>query len=699
MSRRPKDDTRSTMLDLWRPPRDAGEAVGCLATTYVFTPGLFDEQCLGRFLDIESEPQRESLAYLLERERRLGAVYAGVLVDASEAGVQHSLRWDVLPVRIPGGKQHAKVSLLAWEHHVRLIVASANLTEPGYRSNFEVAAPIDFAADSCDTPLLAEAIRFLRSLMGYVPGGADLAESTRAESFLRRVETITADWKSASRGGIVRHRLACTLPGRGDAARSSLDEFLAACRTRGTLPHDLWLASPFFDDDATPNRAAEAVARQMARGFTPRIWLCVPGDDADGQGRVLLKAPRALYDTFLEAGAEVWVEIVPAVDDRERRSWHAKMIHAESEGYVALMAGSSNFTVAGLGLIPTRNAEANLVTIVDRVTHAREKGTLRGVWDAMKPVKNPDRATWQRPEDEEDEGSGLPVPPGFLAATFHAGVEQRIVLKLDPGSLPDSWDVKACGGLADGRAVLASGAWAAGGRLALQHCPWEPAMPPERLRVEWYGVHAFLPLNVADAMGLPAPTELDAMSADDMLAIIAASDPGAAIRAWTIRHREPDHSIDDDLDSATPIDLDPLSRYRLGDTFLHRVRKRARVMVDLRRFVEKPAATEQVLEWRLRGLIGIKTLAEKLAAEFEAAGDTRDPREALLTLADLLIVLREARYEAAEGAISKVRFTRRYQAFLAELAEALAARVSARLEGPTRDVAAFWKSVVERCRA
>ncbi|MFC1569128.1 hypothetical protein ACFL4L_02730 [bacterium] len=37
-----------TMLDLWRPPKYSGDPVGCLATTYTFSPGLFDEQCLAR---------------------------------------------------------------------------------------------------------------------------------------------------------------------------------------------------------------------------------------------------------------------------------------------------------------------------------------------------------------------------------------------------------------------------------------------------------------------------------------------------------------------------------------------------------------------------------------------------------------------------------------------------------------------------
>ena len=131
MSKRQKTHHSAAMLELWRPPHDSGEPIGCLASTYTFAPELFDEQCLARFLEIESEPNREDLAFLLERESRLGSIYAGVLVDYTQAGVEHSLRWYVLPVRIPNGKQHAKLSLLAWTRHIRIVVASANLTEAG----------------------------------------------------------------------------------------------------------------------------------------------------------------------------------------------------------------------------------------------------------------------------------------------------------------------------------------------------------------------------------------------------------------------------------------------------------------------------------------------------------------------------------------------------------------------------------------
>ena len=179
------------MLDLWRPPKDAGDPIGCLATTYTFAPGLFDEQCLARFLEIESEPNREDLAFLLERESRLGGVYAGVLADHTQAGVEHSLRWDVLPVRIHGGKQHAKLSLLAWSRHIRIIVASANLTDPGYRSNYEVASAVDLSIQGADAGMLTEAVGFLQSLLQLVPGAAENPpEIQRAGTFLKEVSHL-----------------------------------------------------------------------------------------------------------------------------------------------------------------------------------------------------------------------------------------------------------------------------------------------------------------------------------------------------------------------------------------------------------------------------------------------------------------------------------------------------------------------------
>ena len=709
MSRRSKRDNRSTMLDLWRPPRGAGDPVGCFATTYTFAPALFDEQCLARFLSIESEPDREDLAFLLERETRLGGIYAGVLVDYTQAGVEHSLRWDVLEARVPGGKQHAKLSLLAWADCVRVIVSSANLTEPGYRRNFEVASAVDFRADECDSSLLDSFLQFLRVMLGFVPAGADRPEVDRATVFLGRVEKMTQGWKDLPRSRTIRQQLACTLPGRGAAARSALGELIAACRSRGSSPHEAWIASPFFDVDQGHNRAAESLCSQMARGKQHRIWFCVPGSQGESRASPpRLFAPRSLLDTAEKHGASVTIEMVPSVDAKEPRPWHAKMIQFVADRYSALMIGSSNFTGAGLGLLPNRNIEANLVTLVDHEQHGREEGLLESVWSGMEPIPDPDLAEWHGPQlDEEGDATGLPLPAGFLSAAYGAGDPRKIAIRLDPEALPATWAIDAVGrrlsAAGGGRPVIDSHSWREQGVPPIVEVDWMPADPPEKLRVTWDAHTAFLPLNVDDARSLPAPSVLREMTADEMLAILAATDPGAALRIWERRRRLGVTGVyDPDLDSATPVDLDPLSRYRLSTTFLHRVRRRARIMAQLRLFIEKPVISVQSLEWRLRGLIGIEPLAHKFAAEFDAASTTAtsggDPREALLTLADLLIVLREARYASQDGAIPKPQFEKTYRPFVRDLAAHLDNTVRPRLPALPVDMSEFWNRVVEQCQ-
>jgi hypothetical protein len=54
-----------------------------------------------------------------------------------------SLRWDLPAARLPAGILHAKVSLLLWTNAARMIVASANLTDDGYRRNPEVFGVLD----------------------------------------------------------------------------------------------------------------------------------------------------------------------------------------------------------------------------------------------------------------------------------------------------------------------------------------------------------------------------------------------------------------------------------------------------------------------------------------------------------------------------------------------------------------------------
>ncbi|MBE7558423.1 hypothetical protein HS125_05570 [bacterium] len=360
------------------------------------------------------------------------------------------------------------------------------------------------------------------------------------------------------------------------------------------------------------------------------------------------------------------------------------------------MIGSSNFTCAGMGIGGHRNAEANLLTLVERVAFGRDVGQLAAVWPDVVVIADPDAAEWlgaQPERDEEEQAAASPVPRGFLGATYRAGDVRQVLLYLAPDRLPEAWDVYACGRQQDH--LIGHVSWEEFGRPETVELSWSPVQPPERLLVRWGGNEAFLPLNVEDSHKLPAPESLSEMSADDMLWILAASDPSAAFRVWA-RQSKPSDIFDDDLDSATPPDLDPLRRYDLEATFLHRIRRRARILARLRANLERPVWSRQAVEWHLRGLIGIEPLAERMAGNLAAADGAAD--EALLSLADFLIVLREVDYQPRDGALSKPDFEAIFRPFLGELANRLDSDVTCIRDRLGAGALQFWDRVLERCR-
>jgi hypothetical protein len=174
MSRaRAKPDTGTRLLDLWTPAPGAGAPVGCVATTFTFDAGHFEEECLARFLQMESDAAGSTEAYLLEREEKLSQVFACVLADQRHVSTDtpRSLRWHLLGVRVPPpGIQHSKLTVLLWEKHLRILIGSANLTEPGYRTNFETVVPFDFSTDhSAPRQIAAQSLDYLEALLSFVP--------------------------------------------------------------------------------------------------------------------------------------------------------------------------------------------------------------------------------------------------------------------------------------------------------------------------------------------------------------------------------------------------------------------------------------------------------------------------------------------------------------------------------------------------
>lgn len=695
-----RQPTQQTMLEAWRPPRGAGDAFGCLATTFTFDAGFFEEECLARFLEIDSLPDREGLAFLLEREHRLGPVFAGVLVDHRQAGVDHSLRWDVLPVRIPRGKQHAKVSLLAWTNHVRVIVASANLTPSGYRRNYEVAGIIDLTPNEANHDLLADTVGLLRRLMDYVPGSPDDPVGQRTLKFLDQVQSHVSTWAAVSkRNSKLNVSLTATLPGGGNGtgSRSSLNECLALCRKHGTAPADVWIASPFFDSMAEDgvDEVTAQLCKGMARGVNLAMTFYVPpvNDDDDGE-YVRLAAPASLKSTAETRVKYLNVAVLPVKDDDHNpRPWHAKMLSLAGSDYVALMIGSSNFTKAGLGVGGAGNAEANLVYLAMKEAYGRDTGSLAACWPELTIIDPPGDDQWEGPrqdlDDEEAESLKPFVPASFVSAAYRSGESSVLVLTFDPDALPEDWSVHGGSG-SEQVPLFDATTHKSQCSPAKIEVPWPLAYAPGKLQVNWGKESAFWTVNAIDQSQLPAPQEIESMSFQDLLNILAASDSSAAFRVWA-RNKEVESTFDEELGSAVPPDLDALRRYRLDETFLHRVRHQARLLADVKANLERPVWSEQALQWRLTGIIGVQRLIDRMAAALDQPD--RDATETVLNLADLLIMLHEVR--CPKTGLSVRAFNRIYRTFLQEVTARLTRRVHS-VHGLSREIRHFWSRVSKR---
>src|SRR4051794_23121905 len=90
-----------------------GRPLACIATTYTFSAEFLETELLPRFLGLAFDPAEREAAFLVEREDALERATVAVLVDQCGVDVrQTTLRWDQIPVRVPRGIQHAKLTIL-----------------------------------------------------------------------------------------------------------------------------------------------------------------------------------------------------------------------------------------------------------------------------------------------------------------------------------------------------------------------------------------------------------------------------------------------------------------------------------------------------------------------------------------------------------------------------------------------------------
>lgn len=605
-------NTSRRMLSLWEPPAKSGAPIGVLATTFTLDTALFEEECLARFAQVQSDPARDGALYRIEREEKLASLKcAAVVADVHHCGGNRSLRWDLLVSRPASGVMHAKTSLLAWTDHVRVIVASANLTPDGYRRNQECASVLDFDRSSADRALLDPLLDYLREILATTQGVAKV----RALSLLDWVDANLPRGAASARG--VQRRLVLVGPGR-PSLFDQLTEQLP-----NSPPESADVVSPFFDVESRKIGPETRLWQMLRKRGQAELRMHVAAEYAPETDRWRLQVPEHVLASVPKgrSGASfslhpVQVTKVPTDSDPERRPLHAKMLTLHNTHWVAWLIGSSNFTSAGTGLAPNqRNYEANVLYFLrDQPDHPTYRQLAEGGLRGDKAVTLGEKIDFAPAFDGDgEELAGVPPLPMFFAEAdllCSTDTGHQISLIFQGSFASDAWWIRQ-----DSTLIYSHTEWIKNGKpAAVELSLPRKGPPPSQLQVEWQdaeGVRhtAEWPVNAHTPSALPPPDELRGLSLAALLELLSSARPlHEAMRQWLRRQVD-----DDDPDGLQSCELmDPHQKVDTSGFLIKRVQRACRAVQQISSRLREPVLSEAALAWRLDGPVGARAVADAI---------------------------------------------------------------------------------------
>jgi hypothetical protein len=624
-----KANSPGTLASHWCPPTDViangvGEPVACLASTFEFDAAFYETELLPRFLGLRFDHTENELTFVIEREEKLNEIEtAAVLVDIHKVDPgQTTLRWDQVPIAVPGSQsiQHSKITVLAWEKLIRLIVGSANITRQGYRRNREVFAALDFYDDIESPPRrpILDSLAVLEKILIWARVPVATQERTRKTISLLRNKLF--GWAAMSDEFRPREQpkvsLIVTCPALGrEAARSALDQVAEKWGSRSVS--ELTVVTPFV---GTPNGEQDKVVQRLSE--IPRTrdcigWLvapCRPADESDPKVRVALpecfgEAWKLCFDS--RGGGQV-LPIPHCVDgvDKVNRVLHSKLLSIGNDDHQFLMVGSSNFTPHGMG-VGVFNVEANLL-FEEPGDNVWDRIDLPIAWDEWYAV---DDVCWdEQPEPAEDCIDEATTLLRFFAWASYSQVTGVLQVTLDRSCPePSEWTVRLKGIEVD-ELTLFSRATSQGAE-SLTHTFPEASRSASltALLVEWtddegLSRQARLIVSITSKDDLVASEQFRAFGVDAMIDCLV---HGRSLADWheqQVNKKALGNGLSEALDSLLVVDT---SGY-----LLYQVRRFGRAMSGMCERLERVVLLPTAVRYRLlKDPLGPIALAEALTKD------------------------------------------------------------------------------------
>lgn len=648
------------LSDYWKPPlnseleKGVGAPLACLATTFELDAGFFEAELLPRFLGLRFDNTENERMFIIEREEELAKVQVAVLVDISKYDrSQSTLQWDQLPIQVPGGVQHAKVTLLFWEKLVRVIIGSANLTRPGYRRNRELFAVLDFfdSPNSVPLKLLDDILVFLEALCAWSRG---LREATgRVHSVIEMLRS--QGWHKAPKDFQPRERPRVTFvgchPSQGSISQQSVIKQLFGIwgqrRVSDFIAMTPWVGISEGDDPVL-NYLQDL---RMARGV--RGCLVVPeAPMPEGETKRVVSLPENFGRCWKKMfGSNSRVLLVPSYvegEDEKPRDFHAKAILIKGDSHQLLMMGSSNFTPHGMG-VKVFNCEANLV-FEDWVDAKREGKTLEerlGLPVSWGDSVSVDELKWKHDSSQipEDMPTKYPIVPPFFSWASYSQTTGKICIGLDRScSEPINWSISLAGLSTEHSVLLFSQATSPLENDILEYTLNEKSRGAHisALRVVWQEENdenqceGFLPVGVKNKEeDILPPKELRSLSIDAIVeCLLTGREPAEWVTRGELQHKR---SV------CTNTAIESLRAVDTSNYLLYRVKRFGRALASMSNRIVKTPLIERALHYRLfRDPFGPIRFAEILCSEGSTAeGEYNTPESAyrLYVLAEIALSL------------------------------------------------------------
>lgn len=666
----PSEASMRALASLWSLDEEAtGKPSACIASTYEFNAEFFEQNLLSRFLRLryDATDERFQDELVAQRDEFLSTSTVAVMVDDRRVSDSAStLLWDQVPVAPRHGLQHAKVTLLAWERHIRVLIGSANLTPAGYETNREVVFPLDFRDHRGSHPrsLLFEVLAFLAQMVSV--SNASSTVSARLKAAINAVRVRAASWSN--------------IPANGEQDDWAL-HFVAHWPRDpdgpgvGAQIRDLWgnriltamtIVTPFTGTQDKHIAAALDSVRPKRLGADCELRVILPVEQTRRSESDVRVHADAIFRDVMHSRWEKdihWagIPVDEPVDDEGLRALHAKVLCLESKSRVLLSVGSSNFTARGLGT-HVRNIEANLaVEFPNSQLHGEfEVEYLLG---SAEPIEfDPRKVAWVSNAEQEEEPVLDRVPSYFVRAVLFADpvgshantgeVQWRFRIDFNPAECaPSTWSLLLPAAGVAAQVLLLSKQVADADDSASVDLP-EGRRPEtvHHLIVTWLDREALIPVLLESRENYPLSTDRIDMSAEEIqLHLLAGRDGSRAVE-----HRRQTYAHTKGLAA----EIDPLRLVTTKGFLLYRTRRLGQAIAECARRIEETPASIDAMRFRvfndpLSPMRLARALREQLHAELVRPHNHGLVEGCVFGMAELILMLAFAGASAERRAISE----------------------------------------------